>query len=70
MTLLPYQLHQKLRQAQQQARSSSNLSILKGNVFWQWDKEHTQEYLKTNGQCCFNHVIDLPTTDRKDLIML
>jgi len=66
MAPLPYQLHQKLRQAQQQARSSSNLSILKGNVFWHWDKEqHTQEYLKTNCQC-FNHVIDLPTKDGKE----
>src|SRR6476619_7714871 len=67
MAPLPYQLHQKLRQAQQQARSSSNLSILKGKVFWYWDKEqHTQEYLKTNGQCCFNHICGLPTKDGKE----
>ena len=65
--MLPYQLHQKLRQAQQQTRSSSSLSILKGKVFWHWDKErHTQEYIRTNGQCCFNHVVGLPQKDKKE----
>ena len=63
--MLPFQLHQKLKQVQQiGTRSSSSLSILKGKVFWHWDKEqHTQEYLKTNGQCCFNHICGLPTKD-------
>ena len=65
--MLPYQLHQKLRQAQQQTRSSSSLSIIKGKVFWHWDKErHTQEYIRTNGQCCFNHVVGLPQKDKKE----
>ena len=44
--MLPYQLHQKLRQAQQQTRSSSSasLSVLKGLPFWIWDKqEHRQQ---------------------------
>ena len=60
---LPYQRHQKLKN-QQQTRSSSSLSVLKDKVFWYWDKEqHTQEYLKTKGQCCFNHVVGLPTKD-------
>jgi len=67
--MLPYQLHQKLRAAQQQQgiTSSSSLTVLKGKVFWYWDKEqHTQEYLKTNGNCCFNHVVGLPTKDGKE----
>ena len=63
---LPYQRHQKLKN-QQQTRSSSSLSILKGKVFWYWDKEqHTQEYLKTNGKCCFNHIVGLPQKDKKE----
>ena len=63
---LPYQRHQKLKN-QQQTRSSSSLSILKGKVFWLWDKEqHTQEYLKTNGKCCFNHIVGLPQKDKKE----
>jgi hypothetical protein len=65
--MLRYQLHQKLRQAQQIETSSSSLSSLKGKVFWHWDKEqHTQEYLKTNGQCCFNHIVGLPQKDKRE----
>ena len=65
--MLPYQLHQKLRQAQQQQSSSSNLSILKGLPFWIWDKEqHRQQAAATNGKCCFNHVVGLPTKDKKE----
>ena len=61
--MLPYQLHQKLRAAQQQTSSSSSLSVLKGLPFWIWDKEqHRQEVAETNGRCCFNHVCGLPTT--------
>src|SRR4029079_3573098 len=42
-----------------------------GKVFWNWDKEqHTQEYLKTNGQCCFNHICGLPTKDGKEYPLL
>jgi hypothetical protein len=65
--MLPYQLHQKLRQAQQQANSSSNISILKGLRFWIWDKEeHLRQAHITNGNCCFNHVVGLPQKDKKE----
>ena len=67
--MLLYQLHQKLRQAQRQQSSSSNLSILKGLPFWIWDKEeHRQQAssTKTNGNCCFNHVVGLPTKDKRE----
>ncbi|MFL6509057.1 MAG: hypothetical protein ACJ704_14135 [Nitrososphaeraceae archaeon] len=34
---------------------------LKGKPFWIWDKQqHKQEDIRTNGDCCFNHVIGLP----------
>ena len=47
--------------------SSSSLSILKGLPFWIWDKEeHRQQATATNGQCCFNHVVGLPTKDKKE----
>ena len=46
---------------QQQTRSSSSLSILKGLPFWIWDKEeHRQQAVATNGNCCFNHIVGLP----------
>ncbi len=33
---------------------------LQGKSFWIWDKaEHKQEDAKTNGDCCFNHIIGL-----------
>jgi hypothetical protein len=33
---------------------------LKNKPFWIWDmEEHKQEDIKTNGDCCFNHIIDL-----------
>jgi len=65
--MLPYQLHQKLRQAQQiGTTSSSSLSVLKGKVFWHWDKQqHTEEYIRTNGNCCVNHVLGLPIKNNK-----
>src|ERR687887_826220 len=32
--------------------------------FWIWDiAEHKQEDIKTNGDCCFNHIIGLPQKD-------
>ena len=66
--MIPYQLHQKLRSAQQQGTSSSsNLSILKGLPFWIWDKEqHRQQAAATNGNCCIQHVLGLPIKDRRE----
>jgi hypothetical protein len=35
--------------------------------FWIWDtKEHKQEDARTNGDCCFNHIIGLPRKDGID----
>ena len=47
--------------------SSSNLSVLKGLPFWIWDKEqHRQQAAATNGNCCFQHVVGLPTKDKRE----
>jgi hypothetical protein len=36
-------------------------------LFWIWDKQqHKQEYVKTGGDCCFNHIIGLPQKDGND----
>jgi hypothetical protein len=38
---------------------------LQDKPFWIWDiAEHKQEDIKTNGDCCFNHIIGLPTKER------
>ena len=58
--VLPYQLHQKLRQSIQ--KSQSNLSILRDKEFWIWDKqEHLKQAIETNQNCCFNHIVQCPT---------
>jgi hypothetical protein len=43
------------------------LEILRGKPFWIWDeKEHELASLRTNGQCCFNHIVKLPTKNGKE----
>ena len=35
---------------------------LQNKPFWIWNiEEHKLEDIKTNGDCCFNHIIGLPT---------
>jgi hypothetical protein len=41
--------------------------ILQNKPFWIWDvEEHKQEDIRTDGQCCFNHIIGLPQKDSVD----
>jgi hypothetical protein len=44
----------------QAAQQRSNLfERLQNKSFWIWDiEEHNQEDIKTNGDCCFNHIVD------------
>jgi hypothetical protein len=50
--------------AQQQSKLAE---ILHNKPFWIWDvEEHKQEDIKTNGDCCFNHIIGLPSKDTVD----
>ncbi|MFL6317242.1 MAG: hypothetical protein ACJ73C_10985, partial [Nitrososphaeraceae archaeon] len=37
---------------------------LRNKPFWIWNiEEHKQQDIKTNGDCCFNHIIGLPTKE-------
>ena len=48
-------------QQQQQAQS---LDKLQNKPFWIWDiEDHKLEDIRTKGECCFNHIIGLPTKD-------
>ena len=48
--------------AQQQHRLTERLH---NKPFWIWNiEEHKQEDIRTNGNCCFNHIIGLPTKGR------
>jgi hypothetical protein len=41
-----------------------------GKEFWIWDiTQHKLEYRRTNGDCCFNHIIALPEKDGKQMPM-
>jgi hypothetical protein len=40
---------------------------LQNKPFWIWNiEEHKQEDKKTNGDCCFNHIVGLPQKDSAD----
>jgi hypothetical protein len=46
---------------QQQTQSFDKLQ---NKPFWIWNiEEHKQEDIRTKGECCFNHIIGLPTKD-------
>ena len=49
-------------------QQQSNLfEICKDKPFWVWDiKEHKLQDTKTKGNCCFNHIIGLPTKDQME----
>ena len=63
--IIPYQYHSKIRTLSSSSdpliQNSEYLSIFQDKPFWIWDKEkHRQEFIKSNGNCCFNHIIGLP----------
>jgi hypothetical protein len=40
-------------------------ATLQNKPFWIWNiEEHKLEDIRTNGECCFNHIIGLPTKGR------
>jgi hypothetical protein len=59
-------LRQKLTKLQDYPSTvdKDKLKIFKSKPFWIWDKSvHIHEYDKTNGYCCFNHIVKCPTKD-------
>jgi hypothetical protein len=48
-------------------QQSKKLDRLRNKPFWIWNiDEHRQEHIRTNGDCCFNHIIGLPQKDSVD----
>jgi late competence protein required for DNA uptake (superfamily II DNA/RNA helicase) len=40
---------------------------LQNKPFWIWDiEQHKQEDIRTDGDCCFNHIIGLPTKEGEE----
>ena len=56
---------QKLVSHSQRENTSKELfQRMQGKPFWVWNiEEHKQQDIKTNGDCCFNHIIGLPQKD-------
>jgi hypothetical protein len=53
-----------LESAQRQSRLFERLQ---NKPFWIWNiEEHKQEDIRIDGNCCFNHIIDLPQKDGND----
>ena len=53
-----------ISETEQQQKQSRLFERLQNKPFWIWDiAEHKLEDIKTNGNCCFNHVIGLPTKE-------
>jgi hypothetical protein len=50
-----------------QLQQSKLSGRLKNKPFWIWNvEEHKQEDIRTNGDCCFNHIIGLPSKNEQD----
>ena len=48
----------------QQQQQTQSFDILQNKPFWIWDiEEHKKEDIRTKGECCFNHIIGLPTKE-------
>jgi hypothetical protein len=58
---------QKLVQSQSSQEQNELFARLKDKSFWIWnEKEHRKEDIKTEGDCCFNHIIGLPGKDGEE----
>jgi hypothetical protein len=57
-------LHKLVSHSQQESTRKELFQTLQDKSFWIGDKEqHKQEDIKTDGDCCFNHIIGLPTKE-------
>ena len=70
--MLPYKLHQKLRQQDQKQKNrivtSSNFDYKKlQKAFWIWDKkQHLLAARLSEGKCCWNRIVGLPIKNKKE----
>ena len=64
MAIVFKDLHKLVSQQQQENIRKELFQRLQGKPFWIWDvQQHKLEDIKTDGDCCFNHIIGLPTKD-------
>jgi hypothetical protein len=66
-TILFKDLHKLVSQQQRDSTRKALYQRLQDKPFWIWDiEQHKQEYARTGGECCFNHIIGLPQKDGID----
>jgi hypothetical protein len=57
-------LKKRISSSNQQQQQTQSFDKLQNKPFWIWDQQqHRLEDIKTNGYCCFNHIIGLPTKE-------
>jgi RNA binding exosome subunit len=60
-------LHKLVSQQQKENTRTELFERLKDKRFWIWDKQqHKLEDIRTDGDCCMNHIIGLPQKDGID----
>jgi hypothetical protein len=66
-TIVFKDLHKLVSQQQQDNKRKEIFQRLQDKAFWIWDKQqHKLEDIRTDGGCCFNHIICLPQKDGND----
>ncbi len=67
MAIVFKDLHKLVSHSQRENTRKELFQRLQNKRFWIWNiEEHKQEDIKTNGDCCFNHIIGLPQKDGND----
>jgi hypothetical protein len=67
MAIVFKDLQKLVSQQQGEGTRKELFQRLQGKPFWIWDKQlHKLEDIRTNGDCCFNHIIGLPQKDGVD----
>jgi hypothetical protein len=65
--LLFRDLHKLIAEQQQPEARKALFDRLRNKPFYIWDKQqHREEYKRTDGDCCFNHIIGLPQKNDVD----
>ena len=66
-TILFKDLHKLVSQQQREHTTKEVFARLQDKPFWIWDKQqHKLQGIKTDGDCCMNHIIGLPQKDGTD----
>ncbi|MFL6358503.1 MAG: hypothetical protein ACJ72V_04055, partial [Nitrososphaeraceae archaeon] len=67
MAIVFKDLYKLVSNSKQENKGKELFKRLQDKPFWIWDKQqHKQENIRTDGDCCMNHIISLPQKDGVD----